>query len=216
MELGKRIAKELELDARGEVLSHWLAHHVAGLIHAAENPVNAQLRKDAEDRAVATILKIWEHRGNAPGQMNPLARYKEAVQTLLDLELRPHRILMMHLSGNAPSGGTARMVYDRLLSLIHPLFLYDLLQSTATAGERHIDPKVDRLVRRFLDVDEALFLDSLEGRNTVPNADPDGPPPDLESRLKQVESTLSEQVEVAIAELRRVIRTPLAADRHGG
>lgn len=62
-----------------------MAHHVAGLITAAKGTKNKAQRVVAEERAVQTILKLWEHRMALPGQAYPLAQFKDILELLSKL-----------------------------------------------------------------------------------------------------------------------------------
>jgi len=81
LELGRAIVRELEIDARGEVLSRWMAHHVAELIEKAE--ISEGVEKDeAEKRAVELILKLWVNRRALPTPADPMSGYADAIKVL--------------------------------------------------------------------------------------------------------------------------------------
>lgn len=82
LELGKYISRQLDLQSRGDTLAHWMAHHVAELIHAAENESDKRRKGQARKDACTAILKIWENRFHLPGQVHPLSHYKEILETL--------------------------------------------------------------------------------------------------------------------------------------
>ena len=81
MALGRVIVRQLELAARGEVLEHWLAHHLAEVIAEADNSVGPS-KEAAEARAVDLILKLWSHRRALPEPVDPLGGYRDAIKIL--------------------------------------------------------------------------------------------------------------------------------------
>ena len=75
------IVRQLELAARGEVLEHWLAHHLAEVIAEADNSVGPS-KEGAEARAVDLILRLWRHRRALPEPVDPLGGYRDAIKIL--------------------------------------------------------------------------------------------------------------------------------------
>jgi hypothetical protein len=73
--------RQLDLDARGELPSRWMAHHVAELIDAAEQSEGEEKRL-AEERAVTLIQKLWSNRRALPSPADPLAGYAPAIKLL--------------------------------------------------------------------------------------------------------------------------------------
>lgn len=83
--LGKHLVSELGLENSNDTLGRWMAHHVAELIAAAKGAKNKAQRAVAEERAVKTILKLWEHRTTLPGHAYPLAQFREILDLLSKL-----------------------------------------------------------------------------------------------------------------------------------
>jgi hypothetical protein len=81
LELGQAIVRHLELDARGNVLERWLAHHLAELMLKAANATGRE-KEEAERQAVDVILKLWVHRRALPSPVDPLGGYREAIAVL--------------------------------------------------------------------------------------------------------------------------------------
>jgi hypothetical protein len=85
LELGKHLVSEFNFQDSCDTLGRWMAHHVAELIVAAKEAKTPAERNIAEDRAVETVLKLWEHRAALPGQAYPLAQFKEILVLLSKL-----------------------------------------------------------------------------------------------------------------------------------
>jgi hypothetical protein len=81
LELGQSIVRHLKLDARGNVLERWLAHHLAELMLKAANATGPE-KEQAEREAVDLILKLWMHRRALPAPVDPLGGYREAIAVL--------------------------------------------------------------------------------------------------------------------------------------
>ena len=79
--LGRHLVRELDFDD-GDTLGRWMAHHLAELIHEAENGANGEIRSKVRKEATETILNIWRHRASLPGKAYPLALYKDVLQVL--------------------------------------------------------------------------------------------------------------------------------------
>lgn len=84
MGVGRVIVRQLELDARGELPTRWMAHHLAELIETAERSEGSE-RQSAEDRAVDLILKLWTNRRALPIPADPLAGYGPAIKVLASM-----------------------------------------------------------------------------------------------------------------------------------
>src|SRR4051812_2064411 len=63
--LGRKLVEELELGPGVDTLGRWMAHHVAELMLNAEHSADLDDRRANEDRAVDTILRIWDHRATS-------------------------------------------------------------------------------------------------------------------------------------------------------
>lgn len=82
LELGTALAKDL--DDR-DLLGHWMAHHISDLItraRAATGPDSDALRQEASD----TILKLWQHRTDAPFRSRPTHSIDVVIRALERLE----------------------------------------------------------------------------------------------------------------------------------
>jgi hypothetical protein len=79
--LGRELVHNLELDARGTMLEHWLAHHLAELMMEAER-ATGPAKAEAEARASDLILRLWAKRHELPAAADPLGSYREAIAVL--------------------------------------------------------------------------------------------------------------------------------------
>ncbi len=165
MELGKHIVAELELSEKADWLRHWLAHYVAELILTAENAKDVTARKEGAKLATETILKIWDHRINLPGDVNPLARYRESLQVLLELRPNPDRWLTLN---DLVARGVVGNIYRRFPELMRALVLLPSVRA------RKRDRVTSKAVRKFLEKDENRLLTMLEGRLRILGEKHDG------------------------------------------
>jgi hypothetical protein len=165
LELGKYIVRELQLNDRGDWLRHWLAHHVAELIRDAENAKDDEARREAAKLATETILKIWDHRFNLPGDVNPLARYREALQALLELRPNPDRWPTLD---DLAARGVVGNIYRRFPKLMRALVILPSVRA------QNRDRVTSKAVRKFLQKDENRLLNMFEVRLRILGEKDDG------------------------------------------
>jgi hypothetical protein len=150
--LGRHLVHELGLEPDGDTLSRWLVHHVAELIREAEAPCDAVQRRAAEDRAVKTILKLWDHRRELPGRAYPLNEYQDAITALG--RLRPKSNPWTRLSQDPIQQGLSA-VFDGLTNIVLAgIFL------TYGCGEASRDPQPSEA---FLTEEETRLLTAIRG-----------------------------------------------------
>lgn len=82
MGLGKHLVRELGFEDGVDTLGRWMSHHLAELIYEAENGETEEVKLRASQQATETILKIWEHRKNLPGEAYPLVRYEDLLKVI--------------------------------------------------------------------------------------------------------------------------------------
>ncbi len=123
LELGRHLVRELGLADGVDTLGRWMAHHLAELLHTAENGATAEERQLAEDRAVETILKIWDHRTSLPGNGYPLARYNRILQVLERLRPNDNPFAYFGPDPKARREQQAGVLFDRLSRLVIVLLL---------------------------------------------------------------------------------------------
>ena len=150
MELGKHLVAELKLEEGRNTLAKWLAHHLAELIADTERSQDSKSQKAASDRAVETILKIWDHRNDLPGNANPLAPYRNILQVLSDLNPAPDNWATFHGSHRLAN------LYRRFPRLVRALLIRELPQTGK--GSR----AAREVVRKFLEPEERSLLLRIE------------------------------------------------------
>lgn len=145
MELGKHLVSELGLENSNDTLARWMAHHVAGLITAAKGTKNKAEQTVAEERAVQTILKLWEHRMALPGQAYPLAQFKDILELLSKLtpDANP-----WYRRGRGERQQLALNIYNELIHLT------DLLLSLEAKPAHFSSKRSTKLSRNFLPPEE--------------------------------------------------------------
>jgi hypothetical protein len=164
-----------------------MAHHVAELITAANEAKNKAEQAVAEERAVETILKLWEHRTALPGQAYPLAQFKEILELLSKLtpDANPwHR---------QARGERQQLSLDIFSDLTH---LTNLLLSLEAKSPHFSSARTSKLLGSLLPAEEAnvyLRLTRMVG---------------LEANASEPEPSAGkgdEEDTPAVAELRRTI-----------
>ena len=122
--LGTHLVHELGLRDSTDTMGRWLAHHLAELMNEAANRKKSVTgRTKARKEAADLILKIWERRSILPGNVYPLAPYKDALKVLglLGPDGNPWR-----RRSETPYQTLAASIYDRLCRLVIGLLLIDV------------------------------------------------------------------------------------------
>ncbi|HEY1577821.1 MAG TPA: hypothetical protein VGF82_12200 [Terracidiphilus sp.] len=145
MELGKHLVSELGLEDSNDTLGRWMSHHVAELITATKEAKSEAEKVVAEERAVETILKLWEHRTALSGQAYPLAQFKEILELLSKLtpDANP-----WHRQARGKRQQLAVNIYNNLTHLI------DLLLSQEAKPPRFSSERKSKLLGSFLPAEE--------------------------------------------------------------
>lgn len=85
LSLGKRLVAELESDESRDTLSHWMAHHIAGLISRIEADGPAG-QTELEGECRRAILELWSHRNSFRGSSRPFGNLEQLLQTIEALD----------------------------------------------------------------------------------------------------------------------------------
>lgn len=83
--LGKRLIAELDADEGRDTLSHWMAHHIAGLMHSLDEE-QGQARNEREEACRRAILEVWAHRSSFRRGARPFAKLDRVIDTLEALD----------------------------------------------------------------------------------------------------------------------------------
>jgi len=83
--IGKKLVAELDLDNSVDTLARWMAHHVAELMHEADDAVGDD-RIAKQVRVRDAILAIWAHRSDLPINGRPLDGFEPILRTLTSLD----------------------------------------------------------------------------------------------------------------------------------
>jgi hypothetical protein len=155
LELGQHLVNELGLEDSTDTLGRWMAHHVAELMVRATEESEPDLQQKAQDRAVETILKIWERRKTLPRDADPLKRYEQVVDLFIKLETPPKR----WWGRNRTSADTAylelfsdlRRLVDTILTLqgCSPHFLKLGILEAVTPFQADSERELLKLFRKF-------------------------------------------------------------------
>jgi hypothetical protein len=96
LSLGRKLVAALKTDD-DDLLSHWMAHHIAELIAECDTaePVSGST---AKDRCANAIVELWSHRASLPGAARPFQELAPIIETLRALD---------------PEGG--RFFYERMM-----------------------------------------------------------------------------------------------------
>ena len=133
--LGKHLVHELgfEHEHGNDTLGRWMAHHLSELIIAAENDPSAAMRSKARKEAVQTIIKIWEHRADLPGNAYPLAPYKHVLQILDRLRPAENPFLFLNHYGDSRIEQLCANLFDSFTRLIISLLFMEVTPSDRSA-----------------------------------------------------------------------------------
>ena len=83
LDLGRLIVRQLEHEERCDLLTRWMAHHIAELIQQADTAIGPD-RSVAMERARSAIMDLWSRRWQLQ-RIDPLADQRQALQALASL-----------------------------------------------------------------------------------------------------------------------------------
>ncbi|MGE7981832.1 hypothetical protein [Solibacillus sp. NPDC093137] len=81
MNLGRMLAKELDLDPGVDTLARWMAHYIAEQIILVEKK-SGEEKKLVEEQCLDMILKLWSHRARFPNGVRPFENFESIFNTL--------------------------------------------------------------------------------------------------------------------------------------
>lgn len=85
LDLGKKIVDEFGLDQSVDTLGRWMAHHIADLIHDAEN-AELEDKQSKQERCASAILELWRHRAELPNGKRPFEDVEPILRALESLD----------------------------------------------------------------------------------------------------------------------------------
>lgn len=153
--LGLHLVRELGLEKGDDILGRWMAHHLAELMNEAETGKTEATRSKARKDATETIIKIWKHRASLPGNVYPLAPYKDLLQVLE--QLQPSRNSFSNF-GRTSISKKDQIVKSLLESINRLSIVISLIKIPAENRLSNVDPTVTQA----LDQDEELLLNSIQ------------------------------------------------------
>lgn len=124
--LGRYLVRELDFEDGVDTLGRWMAHHLAELIHEAEDGTTEKARIDARRDACETILRIWEHRASLPGKAYPLAPYRNVIEVLDRLRPDDNPFSYFGTRVGTKKDQISALLFDNLSRLIIALLLMKL------------------------------------------------------------------------------------------
>jgi hypothetical protein len=132
-----------------------MAHHLAELIHEAENGATEEIRSKARREASETIIRIWEHRAALPGKAYPLAPYKDVLQVLDRLRPTENPFPYFSRYGDSKRDQLSADLFDSLSRLVIALLLMKI-----PSEERYIE--VDPAAVEALSETEVYVLTAIQ------------------------------------------------------
>lgn len=81
VKLGERLVEKLESDQHGDLLSKWMAHHIARLMKEAETASDSE-KKTAERDCADAIMKLWSHRAFIWREDRPFQSFDPIFRTI--------------------------------------------------------------------------------------------------------------------------------------
>ena len=205
LELGKRIVRELGLDPGVDTLARWMAHHVAELIMRAESAGSSEEGEEARATATAVILKLWEKRSAAPGDIDLLKRYKRAIDVLLVLS--PEAEWWQRNQASDTRDRLAIRLYDDLINIS----LGNLLEEVVDTGP--LSDTESQLLERFMEPEECELVHLLDAALKKISAAEEGATDTTPVPLRQrVQDQLIKRIDAAEKHLKE-LRTAIIADK---
>lgn len=190
--LGKRLVAQL--GAEDDLLTVWMAHHVADLMARAEAAPSAE-KGAAEDACARAILDLWRHRNSLPEHQRPLEDVQAVLRTLAFLDLDPEDIRYyrspMEAAVLAKLEGDVKRDIELALGVDYTarVLIRMLLQQAAAGAGESLEPWIE-LARAAgaEDVGEEKLLAFLDGEEGVETPGYDSARMALEDRAARLEA----------------------------
>ncbi|WP_313516775.1 hypothetical protein [Brevundimonas sp.] len=150
LELGQALCRDLNGSLHDQILTRWLAHHLAETLAEASS-AQGEAKVRAERNAVDLILRLWAERRSFPEDVDPLGDYRKAIDTLA--RLRPDANPWGYLR-ETPEG-----VLGQLYHALARTFVAGLL-ATSVSGDIKV---LDGTMTEALSEEERKLRDLLDG-----------------------------------------------------
>jgi hypothetical protein len=202
--LGQHLVRELGFGSQRDTLGRWMAHHVAELIDKANLGSNSTERAKARKIATETILKIWAHRELLPGDVYPLAPYKDLLKVLNVLQPDDNPFSYARQRLEIKRDQLAADLFDSLSRLIIALLLMKVLagrRSADTAATKALN-KTERDVLTAIHRWEDIFIPA---RKTLGQARKKGKDHSPKVNLEKVALQLIDQTMTSLGDLRNAL-----------
>jgi len=200
--LGIHLVRELGLSDSNETLGRWIAHHLAELMREVDESKDPEYKAKALAQATDLIIRLWKNRDVLPGKANPLARYRDALVVLGNLEQpnysqRDHQLPKRRRLSEQISRDAERLrLFIRLFEAI---------------PTEHSTEDVDQAALEALDDEELSFLEKL--LRSVTFVGPDGVNLEGDSKSEDLSSEervrrLLKQLKTNLDELQSELESP--------
>lgn len=195
--LGKRLVAELDSDDRRDTLSHWMAHHIAGLISRLESH-RAESKAGLEEECRRAILELWSYRSSLPGRSRPFRNLEGLLQTVESLNPDcPSFYYARELANSAGVDNELDVPSKQWLSVAHSidrgaraLIGYCIFMAAEDSANQAADwVELARKVGSNLDTDIRLIRIIIDNSSTLTDALP-------ESDRSSVLNVLRQRVEI--------------------
>jgi hypothetical protein len=175
IELGRRIVAQLKLG--DDLLSQWMAHHIAERIDAAERADNEE-RASAQDACARAIFQFWDHRNTLPEHIRPFRALEPLIETLASLDVSDRRFRYFQrvpsdddLEAAGDSSQSALALAMHLDEAARVLIQY-FLASAAEAATEDARPWIEAAIDSEADaVLELRIVEFVSAGMSIPGAD---------------------------------------------
>lgn len=204
MGLGRHLVRELDLEDGVDTLGRWMAHHLAGLIHAAEHAETPDERATARAEATETIIRIWEHRSSLPGRAYPLAPNRDILAILQRLRIDNNPFRFVGRAAESELDRLSERIFDGLARLVITLLLMKLPSTDHPARVDDAAVKaLDRTERHVFELLQEWGELIVSNENRAESSSIDGASGKArEEVLRDNAAQLVEKLSVALSELR--------------
>lgn len=190
LSLGRKLVAALKNDD-DDLLSHWMAHHIAELINGC-NVADDTTSKAARERCAAAILELWSHRASLTGTSKPFQDLAPIMETLraLDPEAEQlfYRRMIPSIEGTANEEATKWLSFAKNCDAIARMLIgIGIDKASEHAGDAASDwaDAASKAGLADLDIQISEFLDERLNENSRANR---RRVEDLKNRIEKLDS----------------------------